>query len=100
MSETRAIFFDWGDTLVHYPGFDNDPEGHASAVERLFGWMRTNVKRQCFERIGMEWPAFHEAYNSIAAEHWAAIAVLPFAVATIAMLTARLTVMRTLARML
>lgn len=75
MSETRAIFFDWGDTLVHYPGFDNDPEGHAAAVERLFAWMRTNVKRQCFERIGMEWPAFHEAYNSFAAEHWAAIAI-------------------------
>lgn len=37
---------------------------------------------------------------SLAPEHWAAIVVLPFVVAAIAMLTARLTVMRTLARML
>ena len=74
MTEIRAIFFDWGDTLIHYPGFDNDPEGHAAAVERLFAWMRAGVKRQCFERLGIEWPAFHAAYNSVAAEHWAAIA--------------------------
>lgn len=37
---------------------------------------------------------------SLAPEHWAAIVVLPFVVAAIAMLTARLTVTRTLARML
>jgi FMN phosphatase YigB (HAD superfamily) len=74
MPGTRAIFFDWGDTLIHYPGFDNDPEGHTAAVERLFLWMRANVKRQCFNRIGMEWPAFQGAYNAIAAEHWAEIA--------------------------
>ena len=73
MTETRAILFDWGDTLIHYPGFDNDPEGHAAAVERLFVRIGTEAKRQCFERTGMEWPAFHEAYNAIASEHWAAI---------------------------
>ena len=74
MTETRAILFDCGDTLIHYPGFDNDPEGHAAAVERLFVSIRAGVKRQCFERIGMEWPVFHAAYNGVAAEHWAAIA--------------------------
>ena len=73
MTETRAILFDWGDTLIHYPGFDNDPEGHAAAVERLFARLRGGAKRQCFENIAMEWPAFHEAYNAIASEHWAAI---------------------------
>ena len=73
MTETRAILFDWGDTLIHYPGFDNDPEGHAACVSRVFAWMRDEAKRQCFERAGITWPAFQEAYNAIASEHWAAI---------------------------
>ncbi len=37
---------------------------------------------------------------SLGPQHWAALAGLPLVVAAIAMVTARLTVMRTLARML
>ena len=70
MREVRAILFDWGDTLVHYPGYDNDPEGHTACVWRVFEWMRDEAKRECFERTGTEWPAFLEAYNAVADAQW------------------------------
>ncbi len=70
MREVRAILFDWGDTLVHYPGYDNDPEGHTACVSRVFEWMRDEAKRDCFQRTGTEWPAFLEAYNAVSDAQW------------------------------
>lgn len=69
-AEVRAILFDWGDTLVHYPGFSNDPQGHAEAVERHFRWMARDAKRECFARSGIALQAYFEAYNAIAASQW------------------------------
>ena len=28
----RAVVFDWGDTLIRYPGFSTDEAGHRGAV--------------------------------------------------------------------
>lgn len=70
-SEVHAILFDWGDTLVHYPGFNNDPAGHTKAIERLFRWMAEDAKRECFARAGIDLAGYVEAYNAIAAAQWA-----------------------------
>ena len=43
----KAVLFDWGDTLVQYPGFSTDGTGHLEAVEKFFLWFQQTSKCRC-----------------------------------------------------
>ena len=43
----KAVLFDWGDTLVQYPGFSTDGIGHLEAVEKFFLWFQQTSKCRC-----------------------------------------------------
>jgi HAD superfamily hydrolase (TIGR01549 family) len=70
----RAILFDWGDTLVRYPGFSTDEAGHRTAVLALHQWLEAEEKRSCFSTNGIDAQRFYTAYRHAAQEQFAMMA--------------------------
>ncbi|MDA3039136.1 MAG: HAD family hydrolase [Actinomycetota bacterium] len=62
-SPIQAVLFDWGDTLVRYPGFSTDGGGHLEAVEVFFGWFEQTAECPCLAAAGT---GFVEAYRKAA----------------------------------
>jgi len=70
----RAVLFDWGDTLVRYPGFSTDEGGHRHAVEACFHWLAEGPEAACFERNSLDVTGFAEAYRHAAVAQFAEMA--------------------------
>ena len=62
----RAILFDWGDTLVRFPGFSTDGGGHAAVIDDLYAWMAAGAQRECFSQQAITRSGFLEAYRQAA----------------------------------
>jgi putative hydrolase of the HAD superfamily len=52
-----AVLFDWGDTLVAFPGLTTDPIGHDACLERF----HADLDCSC----PVSWPALREAYDTV-----------------------------------
>lgn len=68
----RAILFDWGDTLVHFPGITTDEQTHLACLRACFEELSTERKRACFAGLGLGWERFLAIYRAIGAEQIAA----------------------------
>jgi HAD superfamily hydrolase (TIGR01509 family) len=68
----RAILFDWGDTLVHFPGITTDEQTHLACLQACFDELSSERKRECFSGLGLGWERFLEIYRAIGAEQIAA----------------------------
>jgi HAD superfamily hydrolase (TIGR01549 family) len=68
----EAVLFDWGDTLVHFPGITTDEATHFACLEALFEELSTERKRECIARLGLDWPRFLGIYRATGAEQMAA----------------------------
>lgn len=73
-STIQAVFFDWGDTLVRYPGFSTDGGGHLEAVETFFRWFETAAECRCLAATGTTSAAFVEAYRKASEDQFAVMA--------------------------
>ena len=65
-SSIAAVLFDWGDTLVRYPGFSTDGGGHLEAVEVFFRWFEQAAECPCLAAAGTTGEGFVEAYRKAA----------------------------------
>lgn len=70
----RAVLFDWGDTLVRYPGFSTDEAGHRTAVLALHRWLAEGEQRSCFSSNEIDAERFYTAYRHAAREQFALMA--------------------------
>lgn len=70
----RAVLFDWGDTLVRYPGFSTAEGGHLEAVDALFARLATDAEAECFARAGTTCVAFTDAYRRASEDQFAMMA--------------------------
>lgn len=70
-AEVQAVVFDWGDTLVHFPGLSNDRARHLACVETLYRGLAADAHAACFDWHGVNWPRFRAAYEAIADEQLA-----------------------------
>ena len=68
----EAVLFDWGDTLVHFPGITTDEATHFACLEALFEELSTERKRECIARLGLDWPSFLGIYRATGSEQMAA----------------------------
>ena len=69
----KAVFFDWGDTLVRYPGFSTDGGGHLKAVEVFFGWLHQAPQCACLNLAGTTGERFINAYRLASEAQFAAM---------------------------
>lgn len=67
----KAILFDWGDTLVSFPGLTPDPERHLRCLHQLYLGLASNSHALCFDRNEIDWPTFLASYKSTCAEQLA-----------------------------
>ena len=70
----EAVLFDWGDTLVRYPGFSTDSGGHLEAVEVFFGWFEEVAECRCLAAAATTSAAFVDAYRRSAEAQFAMMA--------------------------
>jgi FMN phosphatase YigB (HAD superfamily) len=71
VSEVETVLFDWGDTLVRFPGVTTDRAGHLACVEALHAALRAGDHGACFSRQRIDWPRFRDAYEAAAARQTA-----------------------------
>lgn len=68
----QAILFDWGDTLVHFPGITTDEQTHLACLRACFDELAAERKRDCFAGLRLDWEQFLPIYRAIGAEQIAA----------------------------
>lgn len=67
----KAVLFDWGDTLVHFPGITTDEQSHLACLQELFDELSAERKRECFATLGLDWGRFLPIYRAAGARQWA-----------------------------
>jgi len=65
-----AVLFDWGDTLIRYPGSTTDRAGHVACVETLYRWIVAEHLLQPTDRERLTWSVFLAAYDDVTAEQF------------------------------
>lgn len=62
-----AILFDWGDTLIRYPGSTTDREGHVACVDALYRWLMGDRVLRTSDHELLTWVEFLAAYDTVTA---------------------------------
>ena len=62
-----AVLFDWGDTLIRYPGSTTDREGHVACVEALYRWLAGERVLSLSDHGRLTWAEFLAAYDTVTA---------------------------------
>ena len=62
-----AVLFDWGDTLVHFPGLTTTPDWHRACVRQFYDELAAEGHAECFAARALDWPRFLAAYDASAA---------------------------------
>src|SRR5215510_13234565 len=66
-----AVLFDWGDTLVWFPGLTTSPGPHLECVEALHRQLAGQAHRHCLARAGTDWSRFRAVYEEVCADQLA-----------------------------
>jgi putative hydrolase of the HAD superfamily len=66
-AELQAVLFDWGNTLVDFPGYTTNPARHLRCVEALYLELAAEEQRRCFVAAGIDWAKFRAAYEGVSA---------------------------------
>lgn len=62
-----AVLFDWGDTLIRYPGSTTDREGHVACVEALYRWLTGERVLGSSDHERLTWSGFLAGYDTVTA---------------------------------
>lgn len=62
-----AVLFDWGDTLIRYPGSTTDREGHVACVNSLYCWLMDKRILDSSDTERLTWTGFLTAYDTVTA---------------------------------
>ena len=65
-----AVLFDWGDTLVRYPGFSTDGGAHLNAVAVFYQWLTSSGHHACLQRHCVGQQNFVDSYATAAHEQF------------------------------
>jgi HAD superfamily hydrolase (TIGR01549 family) len=60
------VLFDWGETLIWFPGLVTSRAIHLECVEVLHGALADGAHRDCFARASTDWSRFRAVYEETA----------------------------------
>ncbi|NIR29344.1 MAG: HAD family hydrolase [Gammaproteobacteria bacterium] len=65
-----AVLFDWGHTLVRFPGVLTDHGGHRACLRRVYEELRllAGAEDEAGSPDGIDWQRFHSAYEAVTIE--------------------------------
>lgn len=68
LASLEAVVFDWGDTLVAFPGYTTSRDRHVACVDALFGALRSEGHAHCFADADAARERFRRGYEAACAQ--------------------------------